>query len=717
MQLVRLGGLALAALAGGCRAAPVLAPAGLEAGAAGRDVRILRDRFGVPHVFGRSDADAAFGLAWAHAEDDFETIQGTLLAARGRLAARLGLAGAPNDYLVALLRVRESVDAGYGRDLSPATRDLCEAYAAGLNLYAARHPARAFPGLYPLRGQDVVAGFVHKLPLFFGIDRALRSLLDPQAGAEGTAARVERASRLAALGWPGELPGSNVFAVAPRRSADGFTRLVVNSHQPWEGPVAWYEAHLKSDQGWDVAGGLFPGTPLVLHGHNRDLGWAHTVNRPDLVDSYRLETDPGDPDRYRLDGEWRRLERRTAAIEVKLAGPLSWTFEREALWSAHGPVLRTPRGTFALRVAGLGDVRAVEQWYRMGKARGFEEWMAAMSLSGVPMFHTGYADRTGRIAYLYNARLPLRAEGPDWSQPVRGDVSATLWTDYLPFERLPRVVDPASGFIQNANSSPYRTTLGDGNPRREEYPERLGIDDRMTNRALRALELFAADESLTRDELDALKLDVAYSERSALAAQLGRLVAAEAPRDALLRGALELLRGWDLRAAADSRAAALALLALRPNEFGEVPAGDDEALLRRLREAARELQWSFGRLDPPWSEVLRLRRGGLELGLAGAPDVLRAVYARRDPDGRLRGTAGDSYILMVEWDREGRVSSRSVHNYGSATRVERSPHYADQAPLFAAGRYKPVWLEEAELRAHLEREYRPGEVAEPPARP
>src|SRR5262249_29500659 len=163
-----------------------------------------RDTWGVPHVFGRTDPDVAYGLAWAHAEDDFRTIQGALLAARGRLATVLGREGAPNDYMVQLLRIRDVVDAGYERDLRPETRALSEAYAEGINHYAALHPDEAIAGLYPARGADLVAGFVHKTPLFFGLDRVLKGLIDGSAPAAP----------------PSPTPtGSNTFAVAPGRSA------------------------------------------------------------------------------------------------------------------------------------------------------------------------------------------------------------------------------------------------------------------------------------------------------------------------------------------------------------------------------------------------------------------------------------------------------------------------------------------------------------------
>jgi acyl-homoserine-lactone acylase len=657
------------------------------------DVRILRDTWGVPHVFGRTDPDVAYGLAWAHAEDDFQTIQGALLAARGRLATVLGREGAPNDYMVQLLRIPDVVDAGYERDLRPETRALCEAYAEGINHYAALHPDEAMPDLYPARGRDLIAGFVHKTPLFFGLDRVLRGLLEPAPSP----------------GPPVTPTGSNTFAVAPRRSADGFTRLAINSHQPWAGPVAWYEAHLHSETGWDAVGGLFPGVPLILHGHNRNLGWAHTVNKPDLIDVYALEMNPAHPTQYKLDGAWRELEVRTAAIQVKVLGPLTWTAHREVLWSVYGPVVRGPRGVFAIRIAGHGDVRHIEQWYRMNKASRFDEWLDAMRMNALPMFNVGYADREGHIFYVYNARLPVRAEGYDWSGIVPGNTSRTLWTESLPFDRLPQVRDPPSGFVQNCNSSPFHTTVGEGNPEPSAYAPAFGIETRMTNRSLRALELLGADEQITREEFDQYKFDITYASASVMAARIGQLLAAPAPADPLTRQALDLLRGWDRAATADSRAAALAVMALAPADEAEADLPPTSVLDERLAAAARRLQSRFGRIDVPWHDVLRLRHGTLDVGLFGGPDLLHAVYGRPGSDGRIAGVAGDSYILLVEWDREGRVSSRSIQPYGSATLDAHSPHYADQAPLFAACRLKPVWMDESEIRAHLEREYRPGE--------
>jgi penicillin amidase/acyl-homoserine-lactone acylase len=675
--------------------------------ARGHDVRILRDTWGVPHVFGKTDADAAFGLAYAHAEDDFATIQGALLAARGRLASVEGASGAANDYMVGLLRVSETVEARYATDLSPEVRKVCEAYALGLNLYASLHPAKVWPHVFPLRGQDVVAGFVHKLPLFFGLDRTLRDLFGP--------ARRAAVSLKGATGNASAVPaedspyGSNAFAVGPARSADGFTRLAVNSHQPWDGPVAWYEASVKSDEGWDMSGGIFPGTPVILHGFGPHLGWAHTVNKPDLVDVYVLEVNPRNPNQYRFEGEWRELEVKDVPIDVKIWGGFHWTVHREALWSVQGPVVRRPHGTYAIRFAGLGDIRAVEQWFRMNKAQTRDEWQAAMRLQAIPMFNTVYADAQGNIGYVYNARIPRRATGYDWSQYLPGDTQETLWTEYVPYDQLPQVWNPASGVVLNSNSSPFAATLGPGNPDPEALPKSAGIETHLTNRARRALELFGQDNAITAQAFERLKFDTRYSAGSNVVRRLRALLEGPPPQSPLAREGLDLLRRWDFGTDVDNPAAALALLTLRPKDDDQLPAVSRGDLVLRLEDSARRLKEVYGRLDVPFGEVHRLRRGAVDLPVGGGPDTLHAVYARESADGRYVGFAGDSYILMVAWDREGQAHAQSLSPYGSATLDRRSPHYADQAPLFVRRELKPVWRTEAEVREHLEREYAPGD--------
>jgi penicillin amidase/acyl-homoserine-lactone acylase len=254
------------------------------------DARILRDTWGVPHIFGVTDADASFGLAYANAEDDFVTIQQTLAAARGSLASIYGIDAAANDYMVQLLRIWDVLEAKYESDLSAETREVLDGYAAGINLYAALHPDEVLiEELFPIMGIDIAAGSVHKSPLFFGLDGDLGELFAEER-------QGELSPRPTSFLYPSSTQlGSNTFAIGPSRTSDGSTFLAINSHQPWQGPVTWYEAHIHSEEGLDVVGGIFPGSPLILVGHNRNLGWGFTVNRPDLVDTYVLEIDPDDP--------------------------------------------------------------------------------------------------------------------------------------------------------------------------------------------------------------------------------------------------------------------------------------------------------------------------------------------------------------------------------------------------------------------------------------
>jgi penicillin amidase/acyl-homoserine-lactone acylase len=686
-------------------------PAPLLDAAQRYDVRILRDEFGVPHIYGRTDADVAYGLGFAHSEDDFATIQTVILATRGRLASAKGLASAPIDYMARLMGVWKLVEARYDTDLAPETRAIAEAHAAGFNHYAALHPERVLPGVIPATGKDVVAGFVFRTPMFYGFQRQVLALFDDERSASSGPRQGQLALWMPS--WVGSSLGSigsNAIAVGPARSTDGATRLLVNSHQPYTGPVAWYEARLKSEEGWDMAGGVFPGSPVILHGHNRHLGWASTVNRPDLVDVYSLEINPENRNQYRFDGEWRDLEVGEAEISVRIFGRLRWTVRRDLLRSVHGPVIRRDHGTYALRYAGMDEIRQLEQYYRLGKARNFDEWRAAMAMQALPNINYVYADREGNVAYFYNATLPLRAEGYDWQAVLPGDTSETLWSEFLPFEELPQLVNPPSGFVANSNHTPFRATTGPGNPDPADFSPSFGIETDMTNRGLRALELFGADPSISREEFRRYKFDKRYSEKSHVAGIVAEVLAAELPDDPLLAEARRVLAAWDLSADAENRGAALGILTATPVVLAELRGEEPPDTVQSFIEAARTLERHHGRVDPPWGQVNRLRRGGLDLPVGGGPDTLRAIQSfDLEGDGTYTANSGDCYVMFVEWDSQGRLRSESIHQFGSATLDESSPHYADQVPLFVAERTKRVHLEEAQLRLHLSREYRPGE--------
>lgn len=672
------------------------------------NVKIMRDTYGVPHIYGKTDADCAYGLAYAHAEDDFATIQEALYLSRGQLAILQGKDAAPLDYLVKLFRYRELVAEKYETDLSPEVQAICDAYAAGYNHYAALHPHEVAPGILPATGQDIVVGFVLKTPFFFGLDRELERLYDVKRHRAVAPREPEPTS--ASLGLTDGLPtGSNTFAIAPSRTPDGATHLAINSHQPWTGPVAWYEARLKSEEGLDITGGVFPGTPVILHGHNRDLGWAHTVNSPDLLDIYVLEMNPENPNQYKYDGEWHELEVSSVPIAVNIFKGFIWKATKEVAYSIHGPVIRRPHGVYAIRYAGYGDIRQVEQWYRMGKSTNLAEFESAMAMQAIPSFNVGYADKEGNIMYRYNALLPLRKGDYDYSQYLPGNVSETLWNSYLPYDQLPGVLNPASGFIANANGTPYRATDGPENPVPEDFSPTFGIEppDDITNRQIRLLDLLGADDSITEDEFYTYKFDQAYPRNSKVTDVLQEVFDAPEPTDPLLKEAVAVLKRWDYNTDAKNTSAALACMFLRDTAGERLKGRSGPDVMTHLKEKAEQLHSAFGRLDPPWEQVNRLVRGNINVGLGGGPDVLNAVYGRWNGE-FLEGQAGDCYVLMATWDATGKVHSRSVHQFGAASTRPNSPHYADQVPLFVERETKPVWLDEAELRQHLEREYAPG---------
>ena len=680
-------------------------PAGLIATARRYNVRIARDTFGVPHLIGPRDIDVAFGFGFAHAEDDFTTIQQVALAVRGELAAVEGPKAAVSDYLVRLFRVWEAVNAKYESDLPADVRQVLEAYADGVNYYAALHPDKAARGMLPLTGRDVVAGFAFKMPLFYGLDKVLLHLTSPQKGGG-----ISSDGKTAFLPTDAPLPvGSNAVAVSPSRSADGATRLLVNSHQPYTGPVAWYEAVLDSAQGWHVAGGFFPGSPFMLHGHNQHLGWANTVNEPDLVDVYKLAINPANPNQYRLDGQWRNFEKSDARIRVKIWGPLVWRVHREVLYAAQGPVLKTDRGVFAVRYAGMNEVRQPLEYYRLDKAANLAEWRAAMRLQALPSLNFVYADEKGNIGYAYNGLFPVRQEGVDWNGVLPGDRSDLIWHSYLPFDKVPQLWNPPAGFVFSANNTPFHATAAADDMVPQDFSPTLGIQTNMTNRAQRILETFGADLGITPDAFRAYKYDLAFSVRSDLARLVAGVLAIDPGSDTDLKQAQDILKRWDRSSGVANRSAALAILmgepVLRARMAGKAPPRPIDT----LREAIHTLRTHFGRLDPAWGEVNRLRRGTLDLAIDGAPDVLRGVYGEEQPDGTLTAAAGDTFIMFVTWDRAGNLTSESIHQFGTATTNRTSPHYADQAPLFVAMKTKAVLFTSAQLAGHLEADYRPGD--------
>lgn len=658
---------------------------------------IVRDDFGVPHIYGATDADVAFGVAIAHAEDDFATLQDVIAMARGRYGAIAGEQGAAVDYAYHLLDARGTAQRHF-TGLPADTQALFNAYASGLNQFAKANADEVkLRNLFPVNGEDVAAGFALRQPFFFGLDNTIAPLVageerNPEQGPPLTALPLH-------LGEAGAFAGSNAFAIAPEKSGDGVTRLVSNSHQPLRGGVAWYELVVESEEGWHFAGANFPGSPFPFLGHNENLGWTNTVNRPDMTDVYELVVDEAG-ENYRLDGEWLPLESRRIWLGVKF-GPFTLPIPRTIYRSVHGPVIRNDDGYFAIRYGGIDNLGNLDAYYRLNKAGDLDEFRSILARMDIPSTNFIYADEAGNIGYFYNAAIPDRLQGPDWRGTLPGDRSDLVWQGPVDFSEIPQIVNPESGWLFNANNAPF-SAAGDGSDLDPaDFSPVLGIEIRSTNRARRAAQLLGEPGLIDRQRLEEIKYDTAYLREGYVANMLDGVAALDLSDDPLLAEAQELLAGWDLDADGEGPGDALALLMIRPYMGADYQRGNIPDHRAELERSAGHLMEHFGRFDVPMGELLRLRQGEMDLPLDGGSDTLRAsTLWDIDDDGRLSLRHGDSFIQFVEWEPGERVRSQSIQPFGAATTRPDSPHYTDQMQLFVNKQLKPVHFWESDVLAN-----------------
>ncbi len=703
---------------------PFFANAATPRAARAYTAEIIRDDYGVPHIYGKTDADTAYGVAIAHAEDDFFTLQDVVAMARGRYGAIAGEDGAKIDFAYHLIDARGTAEREYPK-LPADTRALFEAYAAGLNQYAAEHPEELkLANLFPVNGVDVAAGFSLRQPFFFGLDGVIGSLVagedlrrehgpdipgfprPPLPGAEPaeTATAPQQARTLVLpLGEDADSLGSNAFAVSPKKSG-GPTTLISNSHQPLRGGVAWYELVVESGEGWHFAGANFPGSPFPFLGHNEHLGWTNTVNTPDMIDVYQLELDESGT-RYKLDGQWRDLESKWVTLPVKL-GPVVLPIRREVLRSFHGPVIKNAKGAFAIRYGGIGELGQLDAYYRLNKAKTFGEWEAQLSRLAIPSTNFLFADEAGTIAYVYNAAIPARPSGikADWRGILPGDRSDLIWQGAVDYKTLPRIVNPASGWLYNSNNTPFAAAGAGSDLTPDSFSPVMGIELKQTNRSWRAYKLLSEASILDRATLERIKYDTGYEREGYVARLFDALEGLKA--DGKLAEARDLLASWDFNADGKGKADAIALLIIRDfmaADYNNKPFPD---VAEKLQAAADHLTTHFGRLDPPMGDLLRLRQGGLDLPLDGGSDTLRASTTWDvAEDGRLSLKHGDSFIMWIEWQPGARVFSRSIQPFGAASTRPGSKHYTDQMKLFVDHRLKPVyfWREDVVAKASVRR--------------
>ncbi len=681
-----------------------------------RSVTIYRDTYGVPHIYGKTDAGVVFGLMYAQAEDNFWQLETDFIRMIGRSAELDGARGLAGDVLVRAYESEKRAKEDYER-ATPQHRALCDAFAGGLNYYLEKHP-------------EVKPRLITRFEPWFILAEERRG----PAGTTITAAERQRA--FPGLAGPVETgaldpeEGSNMWAVSPRRTTTGHAMLLINPHVGFFGGGQRYEAHLHSGEGLDVSGFAILGTPYIRSGHNRNLGWSHTNNYAPTADVYVEAFDnPNDPLSYRYGTGHRRAIEWSDEIRVKTdKGVEIQTFRFRK--THHGPVLGMRAAAsgvtegLAVRAVAAGGGVMAQRW-AMAKARNLREFQAALAKVTLTGSNTIYADRAGNIYYLHGNGVPRRSAKFDWLKPLDGSNPETEWQGLHSLADLPQVLNPTSGYVQNCNSTPFLTTDGDDNPVKEKYPAYLAPEPD-TPRSQRARAILSGTGKFTFAQWTRLGLDskvgLAATRIPELLSVYGKLEQADRARAGRLAEVVGVLKGWDQVGRHDSLATTLFVrMEMRAIELRRSDAGNPYLLVTALEQAKSGLEGVHGTWRVPWGEVNRLQRvhtSGTEepfsdekpsVPVAGAPTFTGTIltFGARAVAGQKRwyGTVGDTYVSVVEFGKK--PQARSLLVFGQSA-DPKSPHFFDQAPLYSKQEFKPAWFELSEIKGHLERAYHPG---------
>ena len=659
-------------------------------------IEIIRDNYGVPHIYAPSDAEVAYGFAWAQAEDHFKLIQEAYLAGNGLLGKLIGLKGAGADFLTQLIQSEETVDKYYNT-LDKKFIALAEAFAEGLNAYAKKYPEQILEKkLFPLTVKKLLRYTQLQLFISNEADKLVSGIVNNS------------------LSWPYKIEedskGSNFIAISRNRTGSDETFLAINTHQPLEGPTSWYEAHLVSDEGTNIIGAAFPGTPCILTGANEYLGWTHTVNYPDKADVYALQMHPKKKDVYLVDGKPYTLEKFKAKLTLKFLG-INISIKKKFYKSIYGPTLKNKTGVYAVRTPSTTNITAIEQWWKMNKATNFSEFYEALEMKALPGYNIGYADRNDTIFYISNGKIPIRAQGYDWTDVVPGNTRETLWDSYYDIKDLPQVVKPKSGFVYNANHSPFKSSSEADNPNPDDYAKEMNFETYDNNRSTRLLHLLEEEERIDYKRFKRIKYDhqlptpLQYNYMDLN--PLFDMKPSDYPEVSTL---LSDIQNWDrITNPSSYGAGAYASLYYQLTPFyyqlGKDRVFTKEALYEALKITKAHLKTYFNAERIQLGEFQHLVRGNKELPIFGLPDVVTAMKGVPYKDGKIKITHGESYIGLVRFT-PAKTYYESVISFGNSRRPE-SPHYTDQMELYSNFETKTMSFDRAEVMKTAKKVYAP----------
>ncbi len=656
-------------------------------------IDIVRDSFGVPHIFANTDAEVAYGLAWAEAEDDFKSMQEVILPAKNLMASVMGKKGAAGDYAFALFRCREITEEKWNT-LTPAFLKLIDGYLQGLNDYAAKHPAEVIhKKIFPVTAQEYISSAVFALTIFNGADQALIRIFNNK---EWEAPELNK-------------KGSNSSAISSSKTTTGEAFLLINAHQPNTGPQAFYEAHLCSGEGLNITGGLLAGGPCILHGVNENLGWAHTVNYCDRMDEYQLEMNPDNPLQYKFDGQWTDLEVKT--IKLKIKG-IPITVKRKVYWSKYGATMKNDQGFFSIRLGANMKIGVLDQWYQMDKAKNFSEFYAALNRQELSMFNIMYADRHDTIFYINNALVPVRDASLDynWKRTLPGNTSKTLWTSFRTEKELPQYINPPSGFLFNTNHSSFLATAAADNLKSSSFAKTDGWEEYHLNRSVRYLELFPQNEKLSYEKFRQIKFDRQLPAVLQYPYKLDSMFSLNESEYPALASLITTFRNWDKRGDADSRGAAIFLLTyehLKNQLQGQPPRPITKAeAVETFTHVQNYMQTNFGTTDLKLGDIQKLVRGDKEWALWGFPDLLSPQWTEPLGGGKLKSIGGDGLIMFARFPKQGLPKIESINMYGASAKPGNK-HFDDQVELYLKQQTKTMSLDKATIYKLAERIYHP----------
>jgi acyl-homoserine lactone acylase PvdQ len=694
-----------------------------------RNVTIVRDDWGIAHVYGKTDADAVFGMMYTQAEDDFNRVETNYINAMGRLAEAEGESRIYQDLRMKLFIDPDTLKTQYAA--SPAwLQKLMNAFADGLNFYLYKHPEvkprviqRFEPWMALSFTEGSIGGDIEKINLnqlqaFYGKDPAslaLRGKPEP-----------------AALYEP-EPAGSNGAAVAPSNTASHHALLLINPH------TSFYfrsELQMVSDEGLNAYGAVTWGQFFIYQGFNEHAGWMHTSSGVDAVDEY-LETivKKGDRFYYKYAGEERPVVAAQIAVPYKTDHGMAekkFTVYR----TQHGPVVRELNGKWVSIRLMEEHIKALTQSYTRTKAKDYKSYRQTMELMANSSNNTIFADADGDIAYFHGNFIPRRDTSFDWTRPVDGSNPATEWKGLLSIDETPHLLNPKSGWLYNTNNWPW-SAAGPSSPKKEDYPAYVESGGESA-RGLHAIRVLRDKKDFTLDSLIAAAFDtyLTWFEKPIPALIKAWDAAPDSdPLKAKTAEQIALLRAWDLRWAANSVPTSLAIFwgeEVRRRVGGGRRGGGGgsaadplagappEQLLQALAAASDRLQADFGTWKTPWGDINRFQRLNDDISPkfddagpsipVGFPSAnwgsLASFGARAYPNTKKwYGSSGNSFVAVVEFGKT--VRAKAVTAGGESGNLS-SPHFNDEAKRYATGDLREVYYYRTQLKGHTEREYHPG---------